>query len=205
MTRPETLSASSVGMSAGALPARANTSGTCRWPPGRCHRRLACPHRRCRMGIRSPGSRSRRAGSRRCPDSPGRAALPDAGAQVFVTNTSQLAAIRSRAARPSGCATSSSTFRLFRSRFSDTPDRPRTGPRLIVRLMSPCRFSMVITSAPRSPRICVASGAHHDRREVEHAHPGQRTRPLPSWFAVAPGSPRSSFPRSGSAVMCGLR
>src|SRR5215475_6140562 len=62
------------------------------------------------------------------------------------------------AARPSGRDKSICTLRLFRRRFNDTPERPRTGPLLIDLLMSPSRLSTVITSAPRSPRIWVASG-----------------------------------------------
>src|SRR6202012_4255602 len=79
-------------------------------------------------------------------------------ARMLVTNTSQLAAIRSRAARPSSCLKSSVTFRLLRSRFSATPDSCGCGPLPITRLLSPAGFSTVMTSAPRSPRICVANG-----------------------------------------------
>src|SRR5580658_10085489 len=49
-------------------------------------------------------------------------------------------------------------LRLLRSKFNETPDRPRSGPGPMTRLMSPSRLSTVITSAPRSPRIWVASG-----------------------------------------------
>ena len=76
----------------------------------------------------------------------------------FVTNTSQRAASRSRIARPSADFRSRSMLRLLRRRFSETPERYGWGPAPIARFVSPRALSTVTTSAPRSPRIAVASG-----------------------------------------------
>src|SRR3954447_160392 len=76
----------------------------------------------------------------------------------LVTNTSQVAARRSRMSRPRASLRSIAMLRLLRSRLSEIPERYGCGPGPIARLVSPVADSMVMTSAPRSPRICVAIG-----------------------------------------------
>src|SRR3954453_15162392 len=76
----------------------------------------------------------------------------------LVTNTSHVAARRSRMSRPRGSLRSIAMLRLLRSRLSEIPERYGCGPGPIARLVSPVADSMVMTSAPRSPRIWVAIG-----------------------------------------------
>src|SRR3954447_19941177 len=76
----------------------------------------------------------------------------------LVTNTSQVAARRSRMSRPRASLRSIAMLRLLRSRLSEIPERYGCGPGPIARLVSPVADSMVMTSAPRSPRIWVAIG-----------------------------------------------
>src|SRR5215216_369859 len=76
----------------------------------------------------------------------------------FVTNTSLLSSRSRKAAFPTGLLRSSTIDRLLRWRFNAVPDSCGWRPPPMVRLLSPSRVSTLMTSAPRSPRICVAYG-----------------------------------------------
>ena len=99
--------------------------------------------------------------------------------------TSDVAAMRKNAARPAPCLRSSTTLRLFRIRFIDTPDNSLCEPGPMKRFVSPTAVSIVMTSAPRSPSVWVASGPITTVLRSSTRTPSSGPDAAPCWGSVA--------------------